>query len=298
MKLEDIAEEMAGEENVCTIVNLRKHARKLYHSLVSRCPEEGCFFLTTDLCPAHRSIVLEEVRFRLKEGLPCRLVATQCIEAGVDLDFAVLYRALAPLEAIIQAAGRCNRNGNAQGNGRVTVFIPEEDRLYPEEWYQIAADVVRVQAAERDIDIHNPEDIDRYYRRLFSMEKGKRKKKLTKAIEKRDYAEVDRQYRLIDDQGVRVIVPYEREEKLFKKIQKRVYEEGITPELMKLAAPITVSCFDREQVEHYAERLCYPMKRGLGPRESDHYILRAQMQDCYDSKKGLDFSEAMEEPFY
>ena len=97
--LEQIADEMASETSVCTIVNLRRHARKLFDELKGRCDsDEEVFLLTTDLCPAHRLAVVEEIKERLKSEpqKPCRVVATQCIEAGVDLDFNVMYRALEP----------------------------------------------------------------------------------------------------------------------------------------------------------------------------------------------------------
>ena len=92
------------------------------------------------------------------------LASTQCIEAGVDLDFCVLYRALAPLEAIIQAAGRCNRNGKS-GVGKVVVFEPEvEGSLYPpDKWYQNAAIVVKEILSRENIEINDPECISNYY---------------------------------------------------------------------------------------------------------------------------------------
>lgn len=103
------------------------HARTLFLALRQRlATDEGLFLLTTDLCPGHRLAAVEAIKARQRAGLPCRVVATQCIEAGVDLDFAVLYRALAPLEAIIQASGRCNRNGRLPQGGRVVVFEPQE----------------------------------------------------------------------------------------------------------------------------------------------------------------------------
>lgn len=130
--LEAIAEEMAGHDSVCTIVNLRRHARQIAAALARLCGEDTFFFLTTDLCPAHRSRQIELIRQRLKQKRPCRVVETQCIEVGVDLDFERLYRALAPLDAIVQAAGRCNRNG-CGSMGRVIVFRPEDSHM-PYRW--------------------------------------------------------------------------------------------------------------------------------------------------------------------
>ena len=121
--LASIAAEMAKQDSVCTIVNLRRHARAVASELSRLCPEDTVFFLTTDLCPAHRSRQIQTIRERLDNKLPCRVVATQCIEAGVDLDFGALYRALAPLDAIVQAAGRCNRNGRDRA-GHMVVFCP------------------------------------------------------------------------------------------------------------------------------------------------------------------------------
>lgn len=77
--LNKIAAEMAKEISVCAIVNLRRHACRLYRQLKKQCPEEEVFFLTTDLCPAHRSKIINSICMRLKHALPCRVVATQCI---------------------------------------------------------------------------------------------------------------------------------------------------------------------------------------------------------------------------
>jgi len=76
------------------------------------------------MCPEHRNEILKTIRERLEEKLPCRVVSTQLIEAGVDVDFPVVYRAIAGLDSIAQAAGRCNRNGK-QKSGDVFVFNGE-----------------------------------------------------------------------------------------------------------------------------------------------------------------------------
>ena len=99
-----------------TIVNTRKTALQLFQALQM----EGKYYLTTLLCPVHRRKILAEIKERLRQGQPCTVVATSLIEAGVDVDFPVVYRELAGLDSIVQAAGRCNREGRAIGLGPVS----------------------------------------------------------------------------------------------------------------------------------------------------------------------------------
>ena len=132
--------------------------------------------LSTNLCPEHRRVVLDRVRGSLKTGQPCRLISTQCVEAGVDLDFPRVYRALAPLEAIAQAAGRCNREGRLSAQGRlgdVIVFEPEEAdrrRPYPTFAYHQATEVTRTLLKLRGgLDIDDPAVFRAYYQRLYGV---------------------------------------------------------------------------------------------------------------------------------
>lgn len=287
--LSRIAAEMARQGSVCAIVNLRRHARQLYEALCQSCPpdaQDSLFYLTADLCPAHRSAVIETIQARLQAHKPCRLVATQCMEAGVDLDFQAIYRALAPLEAIIQAAGRCNRNGNVPGGGRVTVFLPEDSgRLYPGESYQRGAEIVKLLWASGNLDIHDPESIAAYYRRLFSA--TQEKPALTAVIRSEDYAGVEQAYKLIRNHGVQVIVPYERKAQLFRAIARRARAEGLTAGLLRDAAPITVSCYDEELVRLHCEPV-YPHRRpGDFPCGSDVYLLAAGHEGCYRGDIGF-----------
>jgi CRISPR-associated endonuclease/helicase Cas3 len=123
----DLAERIAQEDCVLAIVGTRKAARTL-HSLLP----EGALHLSALMCGAHRSDEIEKIKQRLEarrngtDTRPLRVVATNLVEAGVDLDFPVVYRALAGLDSIAQAAGRCNREGRLEGKGRVVVFIPPE----------------------------------------------------------------------------------------------------------------------------------------------------------------------------
>lgn len=120
----DLVARIAKHEQVLCVVSTRRHARKLFEALPDR---DGAFHLSALMCPAHRSIVLSRIRCALERGAPCRVISTQLIEAGVDIDFPVVYRSLAGLDSIAQAAGRCNREGRLPGRGQVFVFEPEDN---------------------------------------------------------------------------------------------------------------------------------------------------------------------------
>lgn len=288
---EALAEELSEQRSVCAIVNLRKHARELYRLLRGKCGEEGVFFLTTDLCPAHRSEVIERIRSRLDEHLPCRVVSTQCIEAGVDLDFDAVYRALAPLDSIIQAAGRCNRNGRLPQGGKVTVFLPEDAR-YPGDWYQNCAETVRRLCAARPIDIHDPEQIARYYRAVYSEDSCKDRRTLVEAIKNKDYEKTAKAYQIIEKkQTVQVIVRFNGQAKLYDEISAEARQGGMTPKLAKRAAPITVSCFEGKGLDSFVENIPYAGKR-KEDRQSPFYLLCPQYLDCYQDDMGLQLPES------
>lgn len=116
---EELARELGGYQQVLCIVNSRKDCRDL-HQLMP----EGTFHLSSLQCGQERSWIIQQVKERLRRGEHVRLVSTQLIEAGVDIDFPVVYRAIAGLDSIAQAAGRCNREQRLQQKGKVVVFNP------------------------------------------------------------------------------------------------------------------------------------------------------------------------------
>ncbi len=122
---DNIAARFAEQDRMLCIVNSRAHARALFEAIR---PLPGAVHLTTLMCPRHRRQVLAEVRQRLKAKQPARVVSTSLIEAGVDISFPEVWRAVSGLDSIAQAAGRCNREGEL-GNavlGRTVVFEPAE----------------------------------------------------------------------------------------------------------------------------------------------------------------------------
>jgi CRISPR-associated endonuclease/helicase Cas3 len=118
---EELANRLVEYKQVLCIVNTRRHARELYQAIPKN---DGRMHLSALMCPVHRSQKLNEMRELLREGHACRVVSTQLVEAGVDIDFPVVYRSLAGIDSIAQAAGRCNREGELK-KGEVFVFTPE-----------------------------------------------------------------------------------------------------------------------------------------------------------------------------
>lgn len=126
----ELAAELSGLPQVLCIVNTRQHAADLFKALgtTAMVSSDENYHLSTNMCPLHRQRTLVTIRARLAASLPCRMVSTQLIEAGVDVDFPAVYRALGPLESIVQAAGRCNREQRQQC-GQVIIFVPTDNKL-------------------------------------------------------------------------------------------------------------------------------------------------------------------------
>ncbi|MGN1003094.1 MAG: CRISPR-associated helicase Cas3' [Oscillospiraceae bacterium] len=122
-----LAQYLNRQEQVLCIVNSRKSARAVFERLEG----EGAFHLSTLMVPAHRRAVLREIRQRLKEGRPCRVVSTSLIEAGVDVDFPSVFREEAGLDSILQAAGRCNREGKRPASECIVTIFRGEDKAPP-----------------------------------------------------------------------------------------------------------------------------------------------------------------------
>lgn len=288
----DIAEEMASKESVCCVVNRKDHSHKLYDLMVNMCDRESCFYLSTDMCNLHRDKVLKEIYSRISDNLPCRLVATSCIEAGVDLDFEYMYRALAPLEAIVQCAGRCNRNGKRTGS--MSVFIPNEEKLYPSTFYGNAANIVQVILSRHEIDINNLNHIKEYYRELFTRY-NRDKGELTAAIRESDYEKTEKEYKIINNGGVNILVPYGDKIELYRELSNEARIRGITKAWLKRAAPITVTSYDINTVNSVCEKCKLVLPDGTTAYSDSWFILNDKK---YYKNTGLALYEYSNEDMY
>lgn len=223
-----VAARLAAEPAVLAIVNTRRDAADLVQALDAAAPDrEPALHLSAAMCGQHRADVIAEIRRRLQQRLagdqrPLRVVATQLVEAGVDIDFPVVWRALAGLDAIAQAAGRCNREGRlGPGGGRVHVFV----RPIP----PVLTALVRAAQATRAVLPQPrpvslaPELFDAYFRHWYGQFNLDERQVVAMLRASPDFdlklRSASRAYRLIDDEDqVAVVVPWVHAQELSERV--------------------------------------------------------------------------------
>lgn len=205
--MEEVAQELADHEQVLCVVNKRKEAQTIYRMLKDLwrgdAQDEGIFCLTTLQCGVDRKALLSAIRKRLSQGLPCRVVSTSLIEAGVDVDFPTVYREEAGLDSILQTAGRCNREGcRSSQDSIVTVFRTQEGRVEFLEQNVEAFRFAARNAAERGDVLTGRQSVNDYFDFLYNL-KGNaeldRYNVLDRAmIRVADFPEMAKRFHLID----------------------------------------------------------------------------------------------------
>lgn len=161
---EDISEKLQSHDQVLCVVNTRRDCYDLF-----RLMSPDTIHLSALMCGQHRSEKIQEIKERLRGGLTTRVVSTQLVEAGVDIDFPIVYRALAGLDSIAQAGGRCNREGklNTEGRlGQVHVFVPP--RPAPRGLLLKGENTTRELYSLPDFNPQQPEEFTRYFKNFYS----------------------------------------------------------------------------------------------------------------------------------
>lgn len=281
-----VVEKMRSYPQALCVVNVKRHAIALFDALATQEKEEDVYHLSTNMCPAHRREVLDRVRGRLAEGERCLLVSTQCVEAGVDVDFPVVFRAWGPLEAIAQAAGRCNREGKRE-TGTVYLFRPPEDgrNPYPDAAYGQAADVAAsLLQRHGTLDIYNPQVFEEYYRQLYRIKGKLTRDELSEALKLFDFPSVAALYRVIKEDAINVVVPYCLEK--FEELCAAAEETGLTRQWVFEARPYAVSIF-RPRPQDAAWGLLEPVRVGRTGELSDEWFIYRGDANDYDRRKGL-----------
>jgi len=272
---ERVAEEMRHPEQCLAIVNTKRDALALLEAIA----DPNALHLSTNLCGAHRKQVLTEIRRRLQDGEPCRLVSTQVVEAGVDLDFPLVLRAVGPLDRIVQAAGRCNREGGlGPGGGRVVVFEPEDPSALPPGAYKTGTDTARLLFAE-GADLTDPATYETYFRRLSQAVELDRKG-IQQARAQWNYAQVASNFRLIDDDSLPIVVRYRNSEDVQDLLRGVRASEGTARALFRRLQPYVVNGRRRIMTRYVSEGLAVEVVPGL-----------YEWWGRYDQHRGL-----MEEP--
>ena len=239
----DLAKELSRHERVLCVVNTRAQAAELFRLL----PEAGRFHLSAAMCAAHRSDKLKVIRQRLEEGKTCRLVSTQLIEAGVDVDFPIAYRALGPLDSIIQTAGRCNREGRSPEPRPVIVFTPPSGGL-PRGAYKIATQETKAflcefQDAQRQL--HQPKTYRRYFSRLYGVlgPDSADDDCAYRASKDFDFPAAAQACQLIGDKTHPVLVPYGPGNELIETIRR---QRRLTAVLARQCQRFTINLYESE----------------------------------------------------
>lgn len=230
---EDLAKELALHSSVLCIVNRRDDCRTLYELM----PKEDTFHLSALMCGEHRSKVIKQIGQRLKDKLPTRVISTQLVEAGVDLDFPVVYRAIAGLDSIAQASGRCNREGLLD-KGQVVVFVPPSK--IPVGYLRQAAEVGRRLISAKTNDLLALEMFEQFFKEIYwlqgnNLDKHDILKDLAPDAELRfSFYTAAQKFKLIDDkQYSPVIVCYEEGENLIGLLKKKGPERWLMRKLQR-----------------------------------------------------------------
>ena len=240
--LEELAASLCGHSRVLCVVSDRKTCREL-HALM---PSET-FHLSALMCGQHRSDVIGDIHESLRGDGPVRVISTQLVEAGVDLDFPVVYRALAGLDSIAQAAGRCNREGRLEDKGIVNVVITP--RTSPPGILRKAADITKEQVLNGTANPQSPESFWHFFGFLYAKVNSLDAHGIIDLLNKdmrsfqMQFRTAADQFKLIDDKGQRsILVPYGKGYRWIEKLKKA----GPSRDLMRRLQRYSVNIYERD----------------------------------------------------
>jgi CRISPR-associated endonuclease/helicase Cas3/CRISPR-associated endonuclease Cas3-HD len=209
----ELSTRLKDHREVLCIVNTRNHAKRLYEAIKD---SVNCYHLSARMCPVHRRKTLEKIKTRLNEGKDCRVISTQLIEAGVDIDFPVVYRAATGIDSIAQAAGRCNREGKLPEKGEVFIFKSKESYGKATSWQSFVAEIGEMALAESNDPLSLPTVAD-YFKRLYHFKEdgGLDEKKILQQVEERSgelafsFEEIADKFQIIEGGTKELIIPYD-----------------------------------------------------------------------------------------
>lgn len=270
-------------EQVLCIVNTRRHASGLFSGLQG----DGNYHLSTLMCPAHRREQLAEIEKRLKskQSQPCRVVSTTVMEAGIDLDFPVGYRALAGLDSINQAAGRINREMK-RGVSEMFIFEPKTAFIKKTpSFLKQSAEVTRMVLRDHAAAPISITAIEAFFRRLYDLQDPNISfdfKRIMECFDSEDgkfkFETAARDFQIIEDSTVTVIIPYNKEaERLIEDLQYVQYPS----KTLRGLQPYTVSVYEGEFDKLSSKGVILTID------DKYNYLNPSHFKEYYDPHRGL-----------
>ena len=263
------------------------------------------------MCPQHRREKLKEIRSRLDQGLSCRVISTQLIEAGVDVDFPVVYRSIAGIDSIVQAAGRCNREQNRK-EGQVLIFKPKNKKDLPAGDFSRHAEVAE-RIFEEFSDPMCLEAVEGYFRKLYAMsgEVSLDAEKILADLEVDskiarllfDFPQIAKKFQLIDSMTESLIIPWvpffsqageHTFEECLSNIEKLIHGEISPVRFARKMQPITIQVYEHELNKLQSMGLvhCYQDRE----KKNGYWVL--SVESAYDLEQGLTLQDSIEDKVY
>lgn len=269
----ELTERLKKNQQVLCIVNKKKTARDIFEALKDK---DNTFYLTTNLCPLHRSQIMQEIKRCLEENQPCRVISTSLIEAGVDLDFQCVYRENAGLDNIIQSAGRCNREGKfSRDESFVSVFTLLDERI-------ISAQKLRVNATnlvcEKYIsDLYSPQAIKYYFDFLHKLDSNLDKEGILELHKKKSmpFKDIAKKFKLIKEDTKSIFIPFDE---VARDIEQKLFDGEMSRSLLRKANKYMVEV----HLDEYKKMLATQKIRSV-----DESIAVLIDLDIYDLRTGL-----------
>lgn len=227
-----LAKRTQEHKSALVIVNRKDDAFELFKQL-----DGDKFHLSTNMCPQHRIDTLKIIKQKLQNGEQVYVVSTQLIEAGVDLDFPVVFRAMSGLDSIAQAAGRCNREGKMPELGKVFIF--ESAKKSPR-GHLLQAETVGRKCLKTIVEPLHPDSFKKYFEELFWIkgDKGLDSRNIESMKTKMQFESISDAFKLIDEDTVSLITPYGSGRDLIEELKQQSF---LDPNFLKKIQRYTIN---------------------------------------------------------
>lgn len=275
----EIAKKLDECEQVLCIASTKKEAEKIFELL-----DGEAMYLSTNLCPAHRREIIREMKTRLRDGKPCRVVSTSIISVGVDIDFPVVYLQYTGLDSLIQGAGRCNREGRQSlQKSRAHIFWTKESKKSPfmRKEKQVTDMVRKKYSAE---EMTEPSAIRTYFENWYQSNEGNLDyREIEKLAQSLSFAEIGKRFHLIHDSTKSVFIPFDEKA---RNIKEQLMMGNRSRQLMRAAGAYMINVrYSKAQGQSDFMKLLTQGQIEMFPGDENLAYL-VNMED-YDAELGL-----------